>query len=221
MAATVQPQSKGKKKKKRMSSPVVIPPTPTSPIAPPSILRSPMKATPIVPSVLSKLPSGLPWSSLPVVGQKLECVVVQVNSPGDFFIQPASYGTEIQPLMAKIPPRQPSRQFWSVGEHCLATFNGEKWYRAVVVGNVSGAHGSVKVEVEYRDFGNKAVLNASELAIMPPVLEHYPAQAVKASLAGVQPLGEMWEHMTSMYFSSMVLEKHVTVTVQVCTHTCK
>ena len=215
----MQPQLKGKKKKKKhVSPPVVIPPTPTSPLVPPLppiLLQGPIKTTPTSPGVSR----SLPWPSFPVVGQKLECVVVQVNSPGDFFIQPASYTTEILPLLTKVPLHQPSRQSWSVGERCLATFNGEKWYRAEVVGIVDSTAGSVKFEVEYKDFGNRAVLSSSELAIMPPALDHYPAQAVKASLAGVQPLGKTWDHVTSMYFSNMVLEKHVTVTVQVhCMH---
>jgi hypothetical protein len=103
-----------------------------------------------------------------------------------------------------------------VGDYCLATFNGEKWYRAEVVEEVSSASSSIKYEVVYIDFENRAILDVGDLAIMPPALEQYPAQAVKACLAGVLPSDACgtWHHMTSIFFSSLVLDKHVTVTVQ-------
>ena len=219
-------KKKGKKKTKAPSvmPPTVTPPTPTAPSAhlAPLVPLSPL-AVPIrgLPFPTETTPTGSPakapavlWpTTLPLVGEKLECIVVQVDSPGLFFLQPMTYISEVNSLLARVPPRQPSRQSWAVSECCLATFNGEKWYR----GQILEETGEQRYKVLYLDYGNTAVLPASELAIMPPALEKYAPQAVKATLAGVKPLNDhhTWSHETSLYFSTLVLEKHVTVTVQV------
>ena len=73
-------------------------------------------------------------------------------------------------------------------------------------------------KVLYVDYGNEMVLGLDELAIMPPTMRKVPALAMKACLAGVRPLGDhTWRHDTALFFSSLVLEKEVTVTVQVGT----
>ena len=94
-------------------------------------------------------------------------------------------------------------------------FSGEKWHRAEVLTEAPEGEG---YEVLYVDFGNVAVLPASELAIMPPVLEKFPALVLKAALAGVRPLDQQsWSYDTSVSFSKLVLDKEVTITVQVNT----
>jgi hypothetical protein len=85
-----------------------------------------------------------------------------------------------------------------VGDYCLATFNGEKWYRAEVVEEVSSASSSIKYEVVYIDFENRAILDVGDLAIMPPALEQYPAQAVKACLAGVRRVPPKQRNVTAV-----------------------
>ena len=137
----------------------------------------------------------------------MECIVVQIVSVEEFFVQPVTYASEIQPLLTSIPASQPSKPNWDPEELCLAPFNGEKgrWFRGKVLAQKSRE----TYAVGYLDFGNTAVLPARDLAILPPSLSSYQPQAVKACLYGVT------DKALSFYFSSLVLEKRVTATVQV------
>ena len=60
-------------------------------------------------------------------------------------------------------------------------------------------------------------MDVDELAVMPQKLCKIPAQALKACLAGVMPPGEggAWTNEMAVFFSSLVLEKTFTVTVEV------
>ena len=214
-----------KKKKKHVSSPIIVPPTPPHPSSPhvplpfPLVpLHSPEMTAPTKTTDPPATTSSLPWAAPLTIGQKIDCVVVQVNNPDNFYIQSLTYATEIQPLLDRVLAQQPSRPSWSPSQWCLATFNGKRWYRARVVKQVD----ENAYEVVYLDFGNNVVLPGTELAIMPPTLERYPAQAVKASLAGVVPLdhSSTWGIESSCFFSNLVLEHPVTATVQVRTCTC-
>ena len=93
-------------------------------------------------------------------------------------------------------------------------FSGEKWHRAEVLTEApEGAGYEVLMStLETLPY----ILPASELAIMPPALEKFPALVLKAALAGVRPLDQQsWSYHTSLSFSKLVLDKEVTVTFQV------
>lgn len=207
-------KKKNNKKKKKETNISVIPPTPTTSIFPLTPLSPPFvplnhTLTKSTPEAIHQVTS-IAGPTLPLTGQ--EYTVVQVTNPGQFFIQSLTYPSQVVPLLARIPPHQPSRQSWTTGDHCLTTFNGEKWYRGKILKPVDG-----NFEVSYIDFGNSAVIPASELAIMPPALAEFPAQAVEVALAGVRPVedGDIWNLDSSLYFSNLVLDKRVTVTVKV------
>lgn len=202
---------KKNKKKKKETNISIIPPTPTTsifpltPLSPPLVPRNHSLTKSAVHQVTS-----IAGPTLPLSGR--EYTVVQVTTPGQFFIQSLTYPTTVVSLLARIPPHQPPQQSWVVGDYCLATFSGEKWYRGKILKPVDGSF-----EVLYIDFGNSAVLPASELAIIPPALMEFPAQAMEVTLAGVRPTedGGVWNLDCSLYFSNLVLDKQVTVTVQV------
>ena len=227
------PNTTKKSKKKRTkppSTPTVTPPTPKTTL-PPSALLSPLsqplpphgQQSPLMkPSVtpsdsLTKPQSPRPvpppslWPQPLAVGAKLDCVVVQVSSPGEFFIQPPDYMARLHPKLSRIPLHQPSRPTWKTGERCLASFQGEKWYRGEVLGSAGGS----LYEVLYLDFGNSAIVESEDLAVLPSALASYPPCAVKTELAGVLPVGEEWSHDVSLVLSNLVLGKRVLVTVQV------
>lgn len=202
----------GKKKtKKKKTNISIVPPTPTTSIFPLTPLSPP--PAPLNHSLTKYAVhqvTSIAGPTTPLSGQ--EFTVVQVTTPGQFFIQSLTYPTTVVSLLARIPPHQPPRQSWTIDDYCLAAFNGEKWYRGKILKLVDG-----NFEVSYIDFGNSAILPASELAIIPPSLVEFPAQAMEVALAGVRPIdsGGVWNLDCSLYFSNLVLEKRVTVTVQV------
>ena len=135
-----------------------------------------------------------------------------MNSPGEFYLQSPSYLNEVQPLLANLPSSLKSKSEFAVGDMCLAPFQGERWFR----GRVKRAKGSRFFEVLYVDYGNRGMVAAGELAAMPQSLQKFPPQVLKGELAGVVPLdGRTWGMEASVYFSSLVLDKHVTAKVQV------
>ena len=143
--------------------------------------------------------------------------VVQVNNPGDFYMQFPTYVTEVNPVITQLPKDMPTKASWAVGDSCLATFQGARWYRGEIVSN----RGDRIYEVRYIDFGNVGVVAMQDLALVPKELERCPPQAVRAGLAGVAPVGGAeWEMQSSMYFSNLVLDNAVTVTVEVCLCLC-
>lgn len=203
---------------KPLSNPTVIPPTPTDAFPPTTItsisppiplrgLKSPVKS--INTSSTKPLSSVTPWAIPLVIGSQVDCIVVQVNSPGEFYIQSPTYITQIQPKLAQIPSNQPSRHLWKTGEQCLARFPDRKWYRGEILEKINDN----TYRVTYIDFGNCADMQTTDLSILPPSVDEYQPCAVKAALAGVSKT--TWDLGVSMYFSSLVLDKHVVATVQV------
>ena len=230
-------RKKKTKKTRRIATPTVIPPTPVAKIGPPPGIPSPsphppstpvhplLKSTPNNSARQSNPPpdssslahqSHLP-SDAPTVGHTLEVTVVQVNTPGEFYVQFPSYLTTVHPLLAELPQELPTKSGWTAGEWCLTSFQGSRWYR----GEVMGAVGEERYEVRYLDFGNHGVVPAGELAVLPWQLEECGPQAVRAGLAGVVPVdGAAWGIEASVYFSGLVLEKVVSATVEVCVCVC-
>ena len=135
-----------------------------------------------------------------------------MNSPGEFYLQSPSYLDEVQPLLANLPSSLKSKSEFAVGDMCLAPFQGDRWFR----GRVERAEESRFFEVLYVDYGNRGMVAAGELTAMPQSLQKFPPQVLKGELAGVVPLdGRTWGMEASVYFSSLVLDKHVTAKVQV------
>ena len=98
-----------------------------------------------------------------------------------------------------------------MGEMCLAPFQGKRWFRGKVDKRLEEGF-----EISYVDFGNQGVVPAGELTTMPPSLQKFPPQALKAELAGVLPLdGGVWGMDSALFFSNLVLDKSVATTVQV------
>ena len=176
-----------------------------------------LKATPtsISPTTPPLPPPHANSTDSPFVGQTLEMAVVQVNSPGEFYVQFPSYLTDVQPLLAQFQPFLNPKSEYSVGEMVLAPFQGERWFRGKVDRRLENGF-----EIFYIDYGNRGVVPAGELAAMPTNLGKFPPQALKAELAGVLPVnsGGVWGMDASVYFSNLILDKRVNTTIQVYTN---
>jgi hypothetical protein len=172
-----------------------------------------LKATPtsISPTTPPLPPPHANSTDSPFVGQTLEMAVVQVNSPGEFYVQFHSYLTDVQPLLAQFQPFLNPKSEYSVGEMVLAPFQGERWFRGKVDRRLENGF-----EIFYMDYGNRGVVPAGELAAMPTNLGKFPPQALKAELAGVLPVnsGGVWGMDASVYFSNLILDKRVNTTIQ-------
>ena len=176
----------------------------------PLLKATPTSISPITPPLP---PPHANSTDSPFVGQTLEMTVVQVNSPGEFYVQFPSYLTDVQPLLAQYQQFLNPRSEYSVGEMVLAPFQGERWYRGKVDRRLENGF-----QISYVDYGNQGVVPAGELAAMPTNLGRFPPQALKAELAGVLPVngGGGWGMDASVFFSNLILDK--TVTVQVYTN---
>ena len=228
----IKPTSPPKKNKKRTRShrplpvPNVIPPSPTDILPPPSTTTTTTtnKITSLISlrdlethlksantSSAKPLSSVTPWDIALVVGSQIDCIIVQVNSIGEFYVQSLTYITQIQPNLALISPNQPSQSVWKEGERCLARFpNDRKWYRGEILEKLTPD----TYKVAYIDFGNHTDMHIKDLCVLPASVSEYQPCAVKASLAGVDKT-HTWNYNLSMYFSNLVLDKHVVATVQV------
>lgn len=69
--------------------------------------------------------------------------------------------------------------------------------------------------VKYVDFGNVDSVLASAMAVLPALLAELPALAMRCCLKGAEPRGGGWSHEACLWFSKLVLEKTVTITVVV------
>ncbi|XP_065909710.1 uncharacterized protein [Dysidea avara] len=161
-------------------------------------------------------------------GDELECVITEVVSPSEFWVQPVGY--ELISLMnsmgsyykwlekdgdyggLKEPPR--------VGDFCCARFSQDmRWYRARVLSFIHD-----RVEVLYVDYGNKEEVPLSSLRPLDYRFVILPCQAIKCSLK-VRPAVEisapmlkdsvvnipLWPKHTKKWLKSLLMGKHATV----------
>ncbi|KAM5125269.1 uncharacterized protein ACMZJ9_022327, partial [Mantella aurantiaca] len=87
------------------------------------------------------------------------------------------------------------------GDVCGAFFSEDgSWYRGQVKGVPSGG----AVSVQFLDYGNAEEVPMDKLCKIPSSFLELPFQAVRCSLAGVKPAGEMWDIRATETFQKSV-----------------
>ncbi|XP_048360843.1 tudor domain-containing protein 1 [Sphaerodactylus townsendi] len=149
------------------------------------------------------------------VGDAFLGVVAHIQTPEYFFCQLLDNGrklTELQTSLSEycdkisaVPNFCPS-----VGDTCCAQFTEDnQWYRASVLSYATDK----TVLVGYIDFGNFEALHLSRLRPIIPKLLELPMQAMKCTLAGVNPISGTWSTEATSLMKALVQNKVVTVTI--------
>uniref|UniRef100_A0A3Q3X8T6 Tudor domain containing 1 n=1 Tax=Mola mola TaxID=94237 RepID=A0A3Q3X8T6_MOLML len=148
----------------------------------------------------------LVWScsELPCDGQTVALLASVVENPHKFYCHinnPRDHQRLIelaaelkQHCVADTSPFLPK-----VGEPCCAMFPDGEWYRALV-NEVS----EDKVFVNFMDYGFSVNLEKNHLRSITSQLLSLPFQAVRCSLAGVEPLGSEWGSEALLWFQALV-----------------
>nr|XP_046232521.1 tudor domain-containing protein 1 isoform X2 [Scatophagus argus] len=149
----------------------------------------------------------LVWSGteLPCDGQTVALLASVVENPQEFYCrinsptdhqQLTELGAELkQHCEANTPPFVPKE-----GEPCCAMFPVDgQWYRAMVKGL-----SEEEVSVNFVDYGYSMKIEKSLLRSITPRLLTLPFQAIRCSLAGVEPLGSEWSSEALMWFQTLI-----------------
>ena len=90
-----------------------------------------------------------------------------------------------------------------------AGYHEEYWYRVMVKAFIPGSQ--TELSIHFVDYGDFNILSTDDLCPLPEPFRTLPCQAVKGSLAGVNPLGSApWSEQAIDRFSDMVQDKTMT-----------
>ena len=129
-------------------------------------------------------------------------------SPCNFWCQSAKSSTSQLPLlMDEIQDYYSGSEGDEVGDlvtgmPCVAQLStDDNWYRAVVTAVVD----CDDVAVRFVDYGNAANVARSKVRVVQSRFTELPTQAFKCVLAGVSPLGGVWDTASCNRFQEMVV----------------
>ncbi|KAM8730279.1 tudor domain-containing protein 1 isoform 2-T2 [Acanthopagrus schlegelii] len=145
------------------------------------------------------------YTELPSDGQTVALLASVVENPQEFYCRinnPTDHqrlielGAELkQHCEAQTSPFVPK-----VGVPCCAKFPGDgAWYRAMI-NEIS----EDETSVNYVDYGSCMKVKNKNLRPITPRLLTLPFQAVRCSLAGVEPLGSEWSSEALLWFQTLV-----------------
>ncbi|XP_062707520.1 uncharacterized protein LOC115263988 isoform X1 [Aedes albopictus] len=143
--------------------------------------------------------------------QSVQMFVTEVHNPHRFWYHMGENANKIDELMNEIDDYYShlERQEWrltpssvAVGLYCVAKFSN-MWHRAKIVSDLM--HN--KVKVFYIDYGTVSEVELKEVKFMAKCFSSMPAQAMRASLAYVKPVGHRWTRDASWSLLSLVYEK--------------
>ncbi|XP_017311763.1 tudor domain-containing 6 isoform X1 [Ictalurus punctatus] len=136
-------------------------------------------------------------------------VVQHVDSPSKFWIQTQKYAAEFDLLMDGLTEmcsdltRARGLIIKPVaGRLCVAKAKDDVFYRAAICEVFE-----TKAEVFFLDYGNKELVDCSNLRELPLSYQNLPALAVKCALYGVQPRSEEWDLNATLFFAKAVVDK--------------
>ncbi|KAF4082420.1 hypothetical protein AMELA_G00151570 [Ameiurus melas] len=142
-------------------------------------------------------------------------VVQHVDSPSKFWIQTQTYAAEFDLLMDGLTEMCSDLTRASgliikpvAGRLCVAKAKDDVFYRAAICEVFE-----TKAEVFFLDYGNKELVDCSNLRELPLSYQNLPALAVKCALYGVQPRSEEWDLNATLFFAKAVVGKVLDVHV--------
>ncbi|KFQ83884.1 Tudor domain-containing protein 6, partial [Phoenicopterus ruber ruber] len=142
------------------------------------------------------------------VGSTVNVVVSYVENPSYFWCQLSRNCHDLKVLMAEIQEycKNSSHPYAWPNAVCLAQYSeDEKWYRALIIGEVPSAE---KVEVIYVDYGNRELVSLTNLRSTDERFLRLEAQAFRCSLYNlIQPNGQdpfAWDEEAIQAFQEFV-----------------
>lgn len=143
--------------------------------------------------------------------KSVQIFVTEVHNPNRFWYHMGENANKIDELMNEIDAYYGhlEREEWcvkpssvAVGLYCVAKFSG-MWHRGKIVSDL--AHNRVKVF--YIDYGTVSESELKDVKFMAKCFSSMPAQAMRASLAYVKPVGHRWTRDACWSLLSLVYEK--------------
>ncbi|XP_025949640.2 tudor domain-containing protein 6 [Dromaius novaehollandiae] len=142
------------------------------------------------------------------VGSTVNVVVSYVESPGCFWCQLSRNCHDLKILMAEIQEycKNSSQPHIWPNPVCLAQYSeDEKWYRALIVSEVTSTE---QVEVIYVDYGNRELVSRTHLRSTNENFLNLKAQAFRCSLYNlIQPNGQdpfFWDEKAVLAFQEFI-----------------
>ena len=145
------------------------------------------------------------------IGEYFDVHVSMAAHPGNFTIQPFDDKRSLETMMMQLQETcraykgpVPTVETIREGKLYAAKHTDGNWYRVCV----SGVMKEQMVSVYFCDFGDVSVLPLDKLQPLKSQFLELPYQAIKARLAGIQPVNRDWTVEDSMWFQDMVVEKN-------------
>ena len=145
------------------------------------------------------------------IGEYFDVHVSMAAHPGNFTIQPFDEKHSLETMMMQLQETcraykgpVPTVETIREGKLYAAKHTDGNWYRVCV----SGVMKEQMVSVYFCDFGDVSVLPLDKLQPLKSQFLELPYQAIKARLAGIQPVNRDWTVEDSMWFQDMVVEKN-------------
>ncbi|KFZ61777.1 Tudor domain-containing protein 6, partial [Podiceps cristatus] len=142
------------------------------------------------------------------VGSTVNVIVSYVENPGYFWCQLSGSCHDLKVLMAEIQEycKNSSNPYACSNSVCLAQYSeDEKWYRALIIGEIPSAE---KVEVIYVDYGNRELVSLTNIRSINERFLKLEAQAFRCSLYNlIQPNGQdpfAWDEEAIQAFQEFV-----------------
>ncbi|KAK7863839.1 hypothetical protein R5R35_003323 [Gryllus longicercus] len=145
-------------------------------------------------------------------GSLIEVLVQEVNNPHHFWLTfcGEQYSRALDSLMDDLQAfycskshsyRMPS-EFIREGQDCVTQFVDE-WHRARVTSIVS----ATEVEVYFYDYGTRRIVQKDNIHYLHTAHSALPAQAIRAVLANIAPVGDKWTPDASKRFLHLIANK--------------
>ncbi|XP_072217987.1 tudor domain-containing 6 [Leuresthes tenuis] len=150
-----------------------------------------------------------------LVGQQLEVYITTINDAQSFWCQSAN-SEELDQLaisVAEVGDKSDARHIdpdvFFPGILCIALFDDDQlWYRAEVIDKVGD-----ELSVLFVDYGNKSLVNISDVREMSPPLMDIPPQAFLCELEGFDASCGSWNSCAADELSTLTADKLLQLTV--------
>ncbi|XP_076661435.1 tudor domain-containing protein 7 tapas [Halictus rubicundus] len=144
------------------------------------------------------------------IGEYFDVHITMAAHPGNFTVQPFDDKHSLESMMTQLqdvcrfytgPP--PSADTVREGKLYAAKHIDGHWYRVCISSIIK----ENMVSVYFCDFGDVSVLPLNKLQPLKSQFLELPYQAIKARLAGIQPINVDWSVEDSLRFQELVVEK--------------
>ncbi|XP_076247225.1 tudor domain-containing protein 7 tapas isoform X2 [Calliopsis andreniformis] len=145
------------------------------------------------------------------IGEYFDVHVTMAAHPGNFTVQPFDEKRSLETLMIQLQDvcraykgPIPTQESVKEGKLYAAKHTDDHWYRVCISSIIK----ENLVSVYFCDFGDVSVLPLDKLQPLKSQFLDLPYQAIKARLAGIQPINVDWSVKDSIRFQDLVVEKN-------------